>query len=66
MFFVYKERNDRIEVIGGTVSVKAAKLMAERRAKRKLVWEQGNLGMFANISEGKLVTTYRIKEQERK
>ena len=62
MFFVYKE-STKLEVIGGTVSPKSAKKLAEKRAQSKLKWKPTETGFEAEVDQGKMKITYRIEEK---
>lgn len=65
MYFVYFTTPRRRDVVGGTMSIKSGKLLAERRAKHELEWEEREDGsVFAQDWHGKVVHVYEVEQRK--
>jgi hypothetical protein len=61
MYFVYEETLGNISVIGGAVNSKAARVLAEKRAKEKLIWKLNGTGFKSNLLRGKTEVVYTVE-----
>jgi len=66
MFFVYEIKFDRTGVVGGTSSILAAKELAEKRAKKNLVWNSQGGEFSAQLDMGTYKVTYLIEPDKRR